>query len=204
MTQASTTAVTTTVGSPVTSPETTPATPHDLPAEAVPRDAVDLLVQQHRRLETLLAELVEEASADQRITRLKRAGDELAVHLSAEEQVFYPAVRAEATEDILLESLEEHLSLKRLLADLLALAPDDTTFTPKCKVLREQVEHHHKEEEEHLFPQVPKLLGAARREQLGQHMLQQQARLQRAGQPREVAAAQTDTAESLSPLPRVS
>ena len=166
----------------------------------MPTDAVDLLVQQHRRLETLLAELVGEASADQRSTRLKRAGDELALHLSAEEQVFYPAVHAERTENILLESLEEHLSLKRLLADLLALAPDDTTFSPKCKVLREQVEHHHSEEEEHLFPTVLKLLDAARREQLGLQMLQQQAVLRRAGQPRAVAAAQTEAAESLNPV----
>ena len=182
---------------------TTHATPLDPPAQAVPTDAVDLLVQQHRRLETLLAGLVGEAAPEQRSSRLKRAGDELAMHLAAEEQVFYPAVHAERTEDILLESLEEHLSLKRLLADLLALAPDDTTFIPKCKVLREQVEHHHGEEEEHLFPQVLKLLGAARREQLGLQMLQQQATLRRAGQPREVAAAQTEAAEPLPPVPLV-
>ena len=182
---------------------TTHATSLDLSAQAVPTDAVDLLVQQHRRLETLLAGLVDEAAPAQRSSRLKRAGDELAMHLAAEEQVFYPAVHAERTEDILLESLEEHLSIKRLLADLLALAPDDTTFSPKCKVLREQVVHHHGEEEEHLFPQVLKLLGAAQREQLGLQMLQQQATLQRAGQPREVAAAQTEAAESLTPVPLV-
>ena len=151
-----------------------------------------------------MEELKAEAPAAQRSARLKRAGDELATHLAAEEQVFYPAVRAERTEDILLESLEEHLSLKRLLADLLALSPDDTTFTPKCKVLAEQVVHHHGEEEEHLFPKVLKLLPAERRVALGRRMLQQQAELRDAGQPREVAAAQTEAAESLDPVPPTS
>lgn len=181
----------------------TPSTtsPIDLGAETESTEAVDLLVRQHRRLEALMAELVDEAPPAQRSARLRRAGDELAMHLSAEEQVFYPAVRAERTEDILLESLEEHLSLKRLLSDLLALDPDDPTFTPKCKVLREQVEHHHEEEEENLFPKALKLLPAERRVKLGLQMLQQQASLHLAGRPREVAAAQTEVAESLDPVP---
>lgn len=175
--------------------------PIGLAADGETTDAVDLLVRQHRHLEALLKTLTADAPPALRSERLQSAGDELAMHLSAEEQVFYPAVHAKRTEDILLESLEEHLSLKRLLADLLALDPGDPTFTPKCKVLREQVEHHHGEEEEHLFPKVLKLLPADRRAQLGQQMLQQQASLHRAGQPRAVAAAQTEVAESLDPVP---
>ena len=142
-----------------------------------PTDAVDLLAHQHRRLETLLKTL------------------------TAEAQVFYPALHAKRTEDILLQSLEEHLSLKRLLADLLALDAGDPTFTPMCKVLLEQVEHHHGEAQDHRFPKVLKLLPADRRAQLGLQMLQQQASLHRAGQPRAVAAAQTEVAESLDPVP---
>jgi len=76
-----------------------------LATEAEPTEAVDLLVHQHRRLESLLAVLVDDAPPGLRSARLRQAGDELAMHLSAEEQVFYPAVRAERTEDILLESL---------------------------------------------------------------------------------------------------
>ena len=36
----------------------------------------------------------------------KRVGDELTVHVTSEEQIFYPAVKEKRTEDILLESLE--------------------------------------------------------------------------------------------------
>ncbi|HLL24214.1 MAG TPA: hemerythrin domain-containing protein [Kofleriaceae bacterium] len=71
---------------------------------------------------------------------------------------------------MLLESLEEHLSLKRVLADLLAIAPEDAKFEPKLHVLAEQAEHHHEEEEEHLFPKVKKLLSSERLDALGSQM----------------------------------
>jgi hemerythrin superfamily protein len=103
--------------------------------------------------------------------------DALAAHMTIEEELFYPAVKAERTEDILLESLEEHLSLRRVLADLLAIAPEDAKFEPKLHVLVEQAEHHHEEEEEHLFPKVKKLLGAERLDKLGTEMHARMERL---------------------------
>ena len=38
-------------------------------------------------------------------------------------------------------------------------------------MLKEQAEHHHAEEEKHLFPKVLKLIDAAQREALGMEML---------------------------------
>ena len=79
-------------------------------------DAVDLLTRQHRMLETTIKALKASTDAAERAALLAKAGDDLTVHLASEEEIFYPAVRERRTEDILLESLEEHLSLKRLLA----------------------------------------------------------------------------------------
>ena len=160
-------------------------------------DAVELLVKQHRLLESQLESLVTAGSEEARRASLAEVGDHLGVHLAAEEEVFYPAVRANRTEDDLLESLEEHLSLKRLLADLLMLQPADATFQPKCKVLREQSVHHHKEEEEHLFPEVRAMLDAQERERLGGEMLALQREMHREGEPRELVAEQTDQAAKL-------
>jgi hemerythrin superfamily protein len=160
-------------------------------------DAVQLLIDQHRRLEKRLEEAVEATDPKERAELLARAGDDLAVHVASEEDVFYPAVKAKCTEDILLESLEEHLSLKRLLADLIALDPGDRTFEAKLKVLAEQTEHHHKEEEEHLFPDVRKLLDADQLDALGNEMVALQQRMCRDGDPREVVAAETDKAAQL-------
>lgn len=160
-------------------------------------DAVVMLVAQHRRLEELLRRLTGAESEDRRREALQEAGDELALHLLAEERVFYPAVAGASTEDVLLESLEEHLALKRLVADLLVMDPADTTFGAKAHVLQEQCEHHHEEEEEHLFPKVVLLLPQAHRLDLGREMLREQGRLRRDGAPREALRGQTDAAEPL-------
>ncbi|RZJ04968.1 MAG: hemerythrin domain-containing protein [Rubrivivax sp.] len=158
---------------------------------------VSVLTAQHRRLEKLLQTLVDAEMEEERRELLARAGDELAVHILAEEHVVYPQVRARATQDILLESLEEHLSLKRLLADLLALSPDDETFQAKCKVLEEQGRHHHKEEEEHLFPQMKQLLDAAAQAEMGRDVLAHERQLREAGSPRERVGEQTAAAAPL-------
>src|SRR5688500_20212022 len=124
-------------------------------------DAIKFLIDQHRKLEAQMKTAVDAQEPKARAASLARVGDDLTKHITSEEELFYPAVRAKRTEDILLESLEEHLSLKRVLADLLALAPGDDKFEPKLHVLVEQAEHHHEEEEEHLFPKAGKILAAA-------------------------------------------
>ena len=160
-------------------------------------DAVKLLVEQHRRMEQLLAQVLDEEAEQKRKTLFEKVGDELTVHIKSEEDVFYPAVNAARTEDDLLESLEEHLSLKRLLADLIPLDPSDKTFEAKFKVLKEQTEHHHKEEEEHLFPVVCKLLDESQRAALGKDMLALQKQLTREGEPRESVVNETTSAAPL-------
>ena len=160
-------------------------------------DAIDYLRRQHHEMERALAQVLETDDPSDMKSRFTEVADQLTMHIESEEQVFYPAVKAERTEDILLESLEEHLSLKRLLADLIALDAADKTFEAKFKVLKEQAEHHHKEEEEHLFPKVMKLLDAGKRASLGDRMQALQADLRRAGEPREMVNEQTDAAAPL-------
>lgn len=158
-------------------------------------NAIEMLVEQHREMEAALKG-VAEAGDGARRPRFLESADVLMSHLTIEEEHFYPAVRAKRTEEILLEGLEEHLSLKRLIADLLALAEDDEHFDPKFHVLKEQAEHHHEEEEEKLFPKVARLMSPQELERLGATMEAAQAELLR-GRPRELAAEQTDAAASL-------
>lgn len=159
-------------------------------------NAIDFLVSQHRSMETMLAGVMD-AGPEARQRLYAEVADQLTMHISAEEVVFYPAVRAARTEDILLESLEEHLSLKRLMADLLALNSDEQTFEPKFKVLKEQAEHHHKEEEEHLFPKVKAALDASRLNELGAQMIALQTQQKMEGSPRDNVAGETDAAAPL-------
>ena len=54
--------------------------------------------------------------------------DALAIHAAIEEAHFYPAVKAKQTEDLLLEAVEEHLEIKRVIADLLGMEAADDSF----------------------------------------------------------------------------
>jgi hemerythrin superfamily protein len=160
-------------------------------------DAIDLLRMQHHEMEHALARVLDAPDAAAKKARFTEIADDLTLHIASEEQVFYPAVKAARTEDILLESLEEHLSLKRLLADLLEMDPAEHTFDAKFKVLKEQAEHHHREEEENLFPKVRKLLAPEGRAALGDEMLDLQQKLGREGEPRELVTEQTEAAAPL-------
>ena len=161
-------------------------------------NAIELLIDQHRLLEARLEAALLTTQPLARAALLAQIGDHLAVHIASEEEVFYPAVKASRTEDILLESLEEHLSLKRLLADLLDLPPYAHTYEAKLKVLKEQTEHHHREEEEHLFPKVQKIWDPQQLEALGRQMVRLQQQLRTQGEPREAMAEQTGEAARLA------
>lgn len=160
-------------------------------------DATELLTKQHREMEQLFDRYNTTSTDEEKLRLFATLADELAVHITTEEQIFYPAVKARRTEDILLESLEEHLSLKRLLADLIALDPSEQTFEPKFKVLKEQAEHHHQEEEEHLFPKVQRILDEAQLEALGTEIAAAQSELKGRETPRAVVITQTEAAAPL-------
>jgi hemerythrin superfamily protein len=147
-------------------------------------DAIELLESQHREVEKLFAKIEKAKSEDVKAQLFEEIADKLAVHATIEEHHFYPAVKAKRTEDILLESLEEHLGIKRVLADLLETEASDETFDAKITVLKEQVSHHVEEEESELFPKVKKLLGSEQLEAIGQEMSAEQAELEDSGEPR--------------------
>jgi hemerythrin superfamily protein len=155
--------------------------------------AIELLEGQHREVEDLFEQL-EKASGGRKRDIFTEIADKLAIHATIEEREFYPAVKAKRTEDILLESLEEHLGIKRVLADLLAIDIDDETFDAKAKVLKEQVEHHVEEEEDELFPKVKKILDEETLVALAQQMTAIQEELIAHGAPRQAVQSETEHA----------
>jgi len=160
-------------------------------------EATEYLTRQHRDIEQALRDALDAGDAGVRRSRFLDIADALILHIASEEQVFYPAVHGERNEDVLLESLEEHLAIKRLLSDLLALPADDVTFQPKLHVPREQAEHHHKDEEKKLFPEVRERFDDAWREALGRRMEALELALQAGGKPRKSVHDQTDAAPPL-------
>jgi hemerythrin superfamily protein len=133
-------------------------------------DVLDLLEAQHKEVDELFLEL-EQGNGDRRAVFTELA-DKLAAHAAAEEAIFYPSVMAKDTSDLLHESVEEHLSIKRVLADLVGTNIEDESFKAKLSVLKEQVTHHaHKEEEAKVFPKVRAALSKDERAALGNEYL---------------------------------
>jgi hemerythrin superfamily protein len=122
-------------------------------------NVLDLLTDQHTEVDKLLEKL--EKGKGDKAALFQQLADKLAAHATIEEKIFYPGVMTGKTQDLLNESVEEHLEVKRLLADMLALAPDSDAFEAKLSVLKENLSHHaHEEEEDKLFPMVRKQMNA--------------------------------------------
>jgi hemerythrin superfamily protein len=158
-------------------------------------NAIDLLIEQHLEVDKLFKRYVklgDDANGERRELFIMIA-DRLSAHGTIEEQFFYPAVKAARTEEKLLEAVEEHLLVKRIIADLLEMEPDDENFDAKMKVLQENVEHHVNEEETDLFPMVKKILSEDQLFALGVQMMSEFEELMET-EPRNELPMQTDTA----------
>jgi hemerythrin superfamily protein len=162
-------------------------------------DAIEMLKAQHKEVDALFSKYEElgDKAAKSKQALFEKIADALAMHATIEEQHFYPAVKAKRTEDILLESLEEHLGIKRIIADLLKLDATNETFDAKVKVLQEQVEHHVEEEESDMFPKVRKLLGKEELTELADVMQQTMKKLEAKGDARKAVPAETRAAPQL-------
>jgi hemerythrin superfamily protein len=159
-------------------------------------DVIDLLMAQHLEVDTLIAQI--EAGEGDGQAAFAELANKLAAHAAAEEQVFYPAVMAKQTNELLLEAVEEHLAVKRVLADMLALRVGEPSFKAKLAVLKEEVTHHaHREEEGKLFPQLRSLMTSDERAALGNEVLVKFEELMQA-QPAQRVPRETRAA---APLP---
>lgn len=127
---------------------------------AKPRDAVALLKQDHDEVKAMFKQY-EELGDRAFATKQKLAEKiclELTKHAIAEEEIFYPAVRADVddADDMVDEATVEHQSAKDLIAQIHSMDPHDDLYDAKVKVLGEYIDHHVKEEEEEMFPQAKK------------------------------------------------
>jgi chemotaxis methyl-accepting protein methylase len=161
-------------------------------------DALKLLKEQHDEVKELLKECTSEETAEERKMELfEEIADNLAAHAQIEEKIFYPAAYIGELKDLLKEAVEEHLSAKRVLADLLEMDASDENFDAKVKVLKEQIEHHVEEEEGDLFKKVRKALTKDELEVLGTEMETMFETLIQ-GEPRKEVPAETGEAAPLS------
>ena len=124
-----------------------------------PRDAVALLKQDHRIVESLFSDF-EDADEGDQASIAERVCQLLTLHAQIEEEIVYPAAKQaledEKDADLVNEALVEHGSAKELIGKIEGMTPDDESFKATVTVLGEYIKHHVKEEENELFPKLKK------------------------------------------------
>jgi len=146
------------------------------------QDAIALLENDHATVKKLFAQ-EEKASGQKKAGIFDEIKAVLQVHATIEEEIFYPAVkkvRSENVKDEVREGYEEHKQIKNLLAQIASITPADETWDAKIKVLKEDVEHHVKEEEGEMFPDAKKFLHEAELVKLGAQMAERKQQLEKA------------------------
>jgi len=126
-------------------------------ADTQPRDGLQLLTADHRKVEGLFADFEKARGASAKEKLVRQICTELKVHTQIEEEILYPAIRGKVEDDALNEAWVEHDSAKTLINELEAAEPDEAFYDAKVKVLSELIEHHVKEEEkerDNLFQQT--------------------------------------------------
>jgi hemerythrin-like domain-containing protein len=143
-------------------------------------DAITLLKDDHQKMKKLLTEL--ESTTEQGVkTReqlFTKVKEELTVHETIEEEIFYPALKGHPkTKEITLEAYEEHGVVDMVMAEIEGLSYDDEKWGAKFKVMKENIEHHIEEEENEMFKQARDVFETQELKALGEQMMARKEQL---------------------------
>jgi hemerythrin-like domain-containing protein len=142
-------------------------------------DAIDLLEEDHRRLEALLdaGEKTTSRAVKRRADILAKLTAQLKAHELIEEKVLYPALKPHAkARDIVLEGYQEHHVADVVLKELGRMRTSDERWGAKFKVLKENIEHHIEEEEGEMFKTARKVLSRDELQEFRTRMAEMKAR----------------------------
>jgi iron-sulfur cluster repair protein YtfE (RIC family) len=159
-------------------------------------DAISLLTAQHAEVKSLFSRFKKTVNPTTREALFAELADELAAHCEIEEKLFYPAVFRADLQEPVREAVEEHLSAKRVIADLMGMEPTEVQYQAKMAVLEELVTNHVEEEEDSLFPAAREGLERQELEAIGEEMRALFEKL-RGTSPRHVVPSQIARAAAL-------
>ena len=141
-------------------------------------DALELLRRDHREVHRLFKQYPR-ANLAQKDTFFEEIKHELDAHAAVEEEVFYPALKAEGGELAALveRAALEHSGMKTRMAAIEAMQPDNPRYDPAVRELADDMRRHVTEEEGQLFPMARQALGPERLRELGERMAVRKAAL---------------------------
>jgi len=147
-------------------------------------DAISILTGDHQRVRELLRRLdnTTERATTQRKDLLAEIENEVKVHTTVEEEIFYPAfkeaVRSKSDKEIYAEALEEHHLVDLVMPEIKSTDAASGQFGAKAKVLKDLIEHHAEEEEGEMFPKARKAMTSAELVELGKQIQSRKQDLQ--------------------------
>lgn len=153
-------------------------------------DVFSVLKDEHDALKGVMSQLEEtsDRAAKKREKLFDQVKSAVIPHMMGEEKVLYPVLlENKATRPSILESIEEHELARYVITELDRMEYTDERWHPKFVVLKENIEHHIKEEEKGWFRDGQKLLSAEARKMLREDYLQEEA-IQKASLDRMVMA----------------
>ncbi|SIN31448.1 hemerythrin domain-containing protein [Micromonospora cremea] len=130
------------------------------------QDVVDILVADHREVETLFVELeTRQGTPEYRRQLVDVVIAELVRHSVAEEAYVYPTARKVLPDgdEIAEHEISEHADAERTMKELESVDPSDPRFDELLAHLTSTIRHHVQDEESELFP---RLCAATAREEL--------------------------------------
>jgi hemerythrin superfamily protein len=143
-------------------------------------DIYQILKSDHKEVSNLFKKL-EDTSDNAGKTRDRIFGklhDELKAHSSAEEEMFYPRLKDNAsTRDLVAHALHEHQAVDRMLAEMSTMESASSEWSKKCKMLHKMVEDHVKEEENKIFPEAKKILSDDEAKELGKQFKREEDKM---------------------------
>ena len=110
--------------------------------------AIEMLKADHRKVEAMLEQVERSDDEERQGMIVREICSSLIVHMSLEEEIFYPACRDVGVDaETMDQSQVEHDSAKILINELLLARPGSPYWKAKVAVLGEQIKHHVEDEE---------------------------------------------------------
>ncbi|HEY2380001.1 MAG TPA: hemerythrin domain-containing protein [Terriglobia bacterium] len=135
--------------------------------------ALKLLKTDHANVQSLFGQF-ERISAsfekkDEMFALIRR---ELQLHSRAEEEIFYPMLKALSGvgPDLASEAIKQHKEVDQLLTQISRLKPNDRSYDEKVEILIENVERHIEEEEGEIFRFAEENCSVEQLEDLGRQI----------------------------------
>lgn len=131
-------------------------------------DALELLMQDHRKVEQLFEQIDQEGATPKAKELYLQIYRELTLHTVIEEQVFYPAIAKYAEfKDLLKDSYKEHAEAKREMGEIANTPYNAPSWLKMVDKLKGDIKHHVNDEEQKMFPKVSKTLNEQQLQELG-------------------------------------